>query len=71
MARSVLLVIAVVVVAVVVVLGMRGADAARPARESPGGSWPACWNTYEEARANVAAWMARLGHGPSDGGAGH
>ncbi|CAL9174009.1 unnamed protein product, partial [Musa hybrid cultivar] len=59
MARAVLLVIAAVVVAVVVVSGMRGADAARPARESAGGSYPACWNMYEEAKANVAAWMAR------------
>ncbi|CAL9048631.1 unnamed protein product, partial [Musa banksii] len=60
MARAVLLVIAAVVVAVVVVVsGMRGADAARPARESAGGSYPVCWNTYEEAKANVAAWMSR------------
>lgn len=71
MSRAALLVIAAVVVAVVVVSGMRGADAARPARESAGGSYPACWNAYEEARANVATWLARLDHGPSDGGAGH
>ncbi|RZS28320.1 hypothetical protein BHM03_00061890 [Ensete ventricosum] len=70
MARKALLVIAVVV-AIIVVSGMQGADAARPSRESAGGSYPARSNTYEEVSASVATWMARLGHGPSDRGDGH
>ncbi|CAL9114314.1 unnamed protein product [Musa textilis] len=60
-----------VVVAIYVVTGVQGADAAMPARESAGGSYPACWSTYEEARASVATWMARLHHGPSERGPGH
>ncbi|CAL9185342.1 unnamed protein product, partial [Musa hybrid cultivar] len=67
MAGTVLLVITIFVDAIIIVLGVRGADAPRPVRESAGGSYPACWRTYEEARASVASWMARMHHGPQDG----
>ncbi|CAL9048630.1 unnamed protein product, partial [Musa banksii] len=62
MAGAVLLVITIIVDGIIIVLGVRGADAPRPVRESAGGSYPACWRTYEEARASVASWMARMHH---------
>ncbi|CAL9114312.1 unnamed protein product, partial [Musa textilis] len=42
-------------------------DAPRPACESADESFPACWSMYEEARASVALWIARLHHGRQDG----